>query len=319
MVRLHYSRGIRRAELARSREPTIQRPIVAGDTVYFWRVQKVNRRGDSRLSTSSRRRRLELRRWHGPAIVLALERSSEASAVTNVFLSFKGQVTKCALEHVRLASSLEQLSAGAWEAAIKELTEGGGTPVRALVPGGLEDVPEEPVGDLVSSAEPPSTAAPGTPVGQLLQRPVVQRALQRAQNQPLQLTLGSQALARGQPGGFAVELRSLMERGRKRSVTESAEPTESLADSFSRRVSSVGPAGVADPPRLSSEPQGEVVSGDGAADPHRLSSEPQGEVVSTVGGGSFSIRGPYREPRPATSACFTWWGPTSSTASSGPS
>ncbi|CAE7503333.1 RE2, partial [Symbiodinium sp. CCMP2456] len=173
MVRLHYSKGIRRAELARSREPAILRPI---------------------------------------------------------------QVTKCALEHVRLASSLEQLSAGAWEAAIKELTEGNDTSLQQLGSAAADTIPEEEA-ELVHEepalvqppSEPPgaeelalqSTAAPGTPVGQLLQRPVIQRALQRAQDQPLELALGRQALARGQPADFAAELRSMMERGRKRSVTES--------------------------------------------------------------------------------------------------
>ncbi|CAE7901543.1 unnamed protein product, partial [Symbiodinium necroappetens] len=121
MVRLHYSKGIRRAELARSREPAILRPI---------------------------------------------------------------QVTKCALEHVRLASSLEQLSAGAWEAAIKELTEGNDTSLQQLGSAAADTIPEEEA-ELVHEepalvqppSEPPgaeelalqSTAAPGTPVGQLLQ------------------------------------------------------------------------------------------------------------------------------------------------------
>ena len=47
-------------------------------------------------------------------------------------------MTKCSLEHVRAASSLEQLAAGSWEAAIKELIEG--IPVRD--PGGGEPVEE---------------------------------------------------------------------------------------------------------------------------------------------------------------------------------
>ena len=65
------------------------------------------------------------RRWHGPAIVLALERSPEDSAVTNAFLSFQGD--EMDLEHVRPASTLEELSAGAWDEAIKELTASGAT------------------------------------------------------------------------------------------------------------------------------------------------------------------------------------------------
>jgi hypothetical protein len=39
---------------------------------------------------------------------------------TNAFVSFKGQLTKCALEHVRLASAMEQVSAETWRDAIEE-------------------------------------------------------------------------------------------------------------------------------------------------------------------------------------------------------
>ena len=122
MVRQHYSQGIRKAELARSREPTAAQPS-PGDVVYFYRAQRVTKRGDPRVSTSSRRRRLELKRWHGPAALIALETSGETGFPSNAFLSYKGQGTKCALEHVRPASSLEQLAAGTWEEAIRELVE----------------------------------------------------------------------------------------------------------------------------------------------------------------------------------------------------
>ena len=91
MVRLHFSRAIRKAELARSREPTIRAVPQPGDTVYFWRAQRVTKRGDPRLSTSNRRRRLELRRWHGPAIVIAIEQGSGEGTAANAFLSFKGR------------------------------------------------------------------------------------------------------------------------------------------------------------------------------------------------------------------------------------
>ena len=298
MIRLHYSKAIRRAELARSREPTISRSIQPGDTVYFWRAQKLNRRGDPRLSTSSRRRRLELRRWHGPAIVLALEQSSEDSAVTNAFLSFKGQVTKCALEHVRPASTLEELSAGAWEEAIKELTSTGRTPLEDLGQAASDaesderedpELPEPPMPGAVAPstlAAPPLTAAPGTPVGHLVRRPVMQNALRRAQGQPLAVELGRQALVRGQPADFAAELRSLMERGRKRSASQSVEPSLLLSEEpvpSSRRVSPTASAGVADPPRLSTEPPADQASVVGAADPHRPSIEPPGDHVSVAG------------------------------------
>ncbi|CAE7844118.1 K02A2.6, partial [Symbiodinium necroappetens] len=139
---LHYSQSIRKAKLARSREPSTAEPPSPGDVVYCWRAQRATRRGDPRTSTSSRRRRLELRRWHGPAVLIALEASGETGFPTNAFLSFRGQVTKCALEHVRPASSLEQLAAGTWEEAIKELVQGiesTHSPVGAELPAVRED------------------------------------------------------------------------------------------------------------------------------------------------------------------------------------
>ena len=69
MLRLHYSQSIRRAELARSREPTIQQTLNPGDVVFFWRAQKAVRNS---------RRKLELRRWHGPGILVALENKNDA-------------------------------------------------------------------------------------------------------------------------------------------------------------------------------------------------------------------------------------------------
>ena len=48
----------------------------------------------------------------------------------------------------------------------------------------------------------PLTAGPGTPVGHLLNHPVMQHALQRAQGHPLAMLLGRQGLVRGQPADF---------------------------------------------------------------------------------------------------------------------
>ena len=326
MVRLHFSRAIRKAELARSREPTIRAVPQPGDTVYFWRAQRVTKRGDPRLSTSNRRRRLELRRWHGPAIVIAIEQGSGEGTAANAFLSFKGQVTKCALEHVRPASSLEQLASGSWEAAIKDLLDGAVTPVKELAPGGLESIAEEVPETVEIPApiattpvnEPPgeiSTAAPGTPVGHLLQRPVLQRSLQRAQGQPLAVDLSQQALARGQPADFAAELRLQMERGRKRQTSESEAPSSASAleppassrrtsgEDFPHRLSpeSDDPASVpvaAVPPRLSLESGGHPASVPSAAVPRRLSPESGGHPAgvpeasrsaAAAGGSSLAV------------------------------
>ena len=296
MVRLHYSQSIRKAELARSREPT------SGDVVYFWRAQKLTRRGDPRVSTSSRRRRLELRRWHGPAVLIALEASGETNFPTNAFLSYKGQVTKCALEHVRPASSLEQLAAGTWEEAIRELVEDtsnarGGSALPSVPEGEPveEDVVPVVLGNAAlderlpsplppsASTSSPSTAAPGTPVGNLLQRPLLQHALQRAQGQPLAVQLGARALSRGQPGDFQAELRDAMERGMRRRTSSEA-GLEDRADVVRRGSNpmsdvqgAVGDASeTAVPPRPSNESPGGPSGFVEAAVPRPSSESPGG-------------------------------------------
>ena len=58
--------------------------------------------------------------------MVAVERSQDGEAGANCFLSFRGQLTKCGLEHVRKASSLEQISFEAWEEAIKDVIHAAG-------------------------------------------------------------------------------------------------------------------------------------------------------------------------------------------------
>ena len=118
MVRLHYSRGFRKAALARSRSTTATEVPEAGDTVFFWRAQKYNSKKDVPPGTT--RRRLSLKRWHGPGLMIAREGPQDGHA-SNIFISYRGQVTKCPVEHVRKASSLESVAVGAWEAAIDEV------------------------------------------------------------------------------------------------------------------------------------------------------------------------------------------------------
>ena len=57
----------------------------------------------------------------GPAILVAIENGKDSGVGANAFLSLKGQLAKCGLEHVRKASSLEQISFGAWEEAVKDV------------------------------------------------------------------------------------------------------------------------------------------------------------------------------------------------------
>ena len=144
MVRMHFSRSLRRAELARARSTTHVDPPQPGDLCYFWRESKYN---PKKKDGSFRRRKLELRRWFGPAMMVALENGKGGEVGANAFLSFRGQLTKCALEHIRKASSLEQISFDAWEEAIKDVVKAAGNDVEVSLdaadevplPGDLED------------------------------------------------------------------------------------------------------------------------------------------------------------------------------------
>ena len=78
MTRLHFSRGLRRAELSRSRTTTLTQQPKPGDIVYFYRDQKYKGRQAKRI--------LALRRWHGPSLLVAWEgdrASREASRGTS--------------------------------------------------------------------------------------------------------------------------------------------------------------------------------------------------------------------------------------------
>ena len=250
MIRLHYSQTIRRAELARSREPNVRDVPAPGDMVFFWRAQKLNsKKKDPREAVAASRRKLELRRWHGPAILVAIEGGGEG-VPGNAFLSFKGQLTKCALEHVRRASSLEQIAAGTWEEAIREIVDAAQEakePVAELADKGSELLDETEVPLLLSpippvappvpepASVPTSTAAPGTPVDHLFDRAAIQQSLTRARAQDRQEptfaeTLRDIALRRQQPHDFREELLGQSGRGLKRPAeqqisSQSSKPT----------------------------------------------------------------------------------------------
>ena len=163
MMRLHFSRAIRRGELARSRTSTLTQPVEPGMIVYFWRETKYNPRN------SGHRRKLTLKRWHGPALLVAKE-------IINAYVSFKGQLTKCALEHIRPASALEQISAETWRDAVEEAVEAApqdeGPVVPACGPAEVpvpeDDVPDPPImpltgGELVAALQPRSTVLSSQP------------------------------------------------------------------------------------------------------------------------------------------------------------
>ena len=70
MTRLHFSRGLRRAELARSRSSTLEQVPTPGTICYFYRPLRYNNR------TSPSKKKLTLKRWHGPALLIAVEGAS---------------------------------------------------------------------------------------------------------------------------------------------------------------------------------------------------------------------------------------------------
>ena len=169
IARLHFSRGLRKALLARSRDTTMtQQPLEPGSIVYYFRQTKYNNK------TSGSKKKLSLKRWHGPALLVANE------GLTNCFLSHKGQLTKCAREHVRLASSMEQISAETWRDAIDDVVEAA-LHDRALqeqqLHGGQVQPFEE--GQRSELPQPPELSAPSEPA--LRPEPVLQQEQNEAQ------------------------------------------------------------------------------------------------------------------------------------------
>ena len=147
LVRLSFSRRLRRAELARSRTVPIGQELAVGDLAYFYRQTMHNPRGSGRPG------KLLLRQWHGPALVLGKEGRSA------VYLGYRGNCTKCAPEAVRPASSLEQLAAESWSEALQDVL------MLAQPPRPPPDVPAEPAPEapLPAPLAPAAPAAPALP------------------------------------------------------------------------------------------------------------------------------------------------------------
>ena len=102
-VRLHYSQSLRRAACARPRPGGSGKQYQAQDLVYFWRHQKI------------KGKLLQLKRWHGPAQVVAVHGDSSA------YVMYRGNLTKVPLEHLRHASHTEKLASRDYEAVLEEL------------------------------------------------------------------------------------------------------------------------------------------------------------------------------------------------------
>ena len=89
------SHRLGRALLAGVRASAHTQGIVTGEVVYVWRKVKKNRT-DARTALVSHL-------WYGPAIVVGKEKN-------NVFVSYRGRVTKVVPECLRKASVAEQIA-----------------------------------------------------------------------------------------------------------------------------------------------------------------------------------------------------------------
>ena len=118
--------------------------------VYYFRQTKYNSK------TGPSKKKLSLKRWHGPALLVANEGHA------NCFLSHKGQLTKCAREHVRPASTLEQISSDVWHDAIEEVIEAAMNDLQGaqLPPQPIEDRQSQQPSEPASVQQQPSSLPP---------------------------------------------------------------------------------------------------------------------------------------------------------------
>ena len=129
MARLHFSQSLRKALLAQSKTTTQTHDLQPGQVVYYYRFTKYNNK------TEPARRKLSLRRWHGPALLIAFDGHA------NCFVSHRGQVAKVALEHLRPASTMEQVAHGVWRDSIEDIVE---ESIRSITEQGAQVEPSQP-------------------------------------------------------------------------------------------------------------------------------------------------------------------------------
>ena len=150
MVRLHYSQALKRASVARPRVQADWGRYAVGDVVYFFREQKATAK--KKGSQRQHRRRLQLRSWHGPGVLLALEGGNIPVAG---YVAYRGNVTKVALEHLRHASAMERLAATDWEAILDDVIRGSELDRQVTGPGEVAgDGVDPPQGEPVRGALP---------------------------------------------------------------------------------------------------------------------------------------------------------------------
>ena len=102
MLRLHFSRGLRRAEMARSRTPT----VANAQELAAWNHSFLPLQSGSSASSAG----------------AALDFSGHGGACKWLYFS-EGSTVKAAIEHVRKASTLEQITMEEWESAMQDVVE----------------------------------------------------------------------------------------------------------------------------------------------------------------------------------------------------
>ena len=126
------------------------------------------------------RRKLLLKRWHGPALVLSLEMNSGGLPIA-VYVAYRGNCTKVAIEHIRHASTLERLAHEEWEAILEDVIQG-------TTPPGKGHGPAEDPGDDMNEPERLPTVEEDDYEG-LFEEPIRRRLLRslRRQSQTLEV------------------------------------------------------------------------------------------------------------------------------------
>ena len=114
LTKLHFSRRLREAELARARTEPEAVGYQVGDLVYFYRNSMRATRKDRKEKNA---KILLLNRWHGPAMVCGREGN------TAVYIGWRGGITKCPPENVRKASPMEAIAAESWAEALQKVLD----------------------------------------------------------------------------------------------------------------------------------------------------------------------------------------------------
>ena len=216
MVKLHYSRALREASVARPRAQPDYSMFSVGDVVCFYRMQKPVAKKYKHVQ----RKRLALKRWHGPAVILAIE-GSPSSVPISAYVAYRGNVTKVAMEHLRHARAFERLVAEDWDPVVQDV-------MNSVDPdgGGPSDGAELPPLDVGQRRDDQGVPIPEPTLPMLPEhRPVVQQQVVFPYPHPASLMPMSVA---------APSMSAASKLSSRRSSTTSSQPTEQAVPAESK-------------------------------------------------------------------------------------